>query len=415
MRQGISSGVVPIRSEFVLTVNRRYQAKNFWPSEVTGKDFQEDKIAFAIPDFIWTALGKVPEEWSRRGRWFRVQLTGATGARRWAPLAGMDISSSQIQVLAAFLGLRDLEERASKTPFKELLLDRALELATENRFRIPPELADDPDRLTDALKFALMTRLYGSQPSNIAKKLATEFAPGLGDGKNLDRLLRDKKLGLDEIFHFLEACKRMATKAHRADPCAGLRLRDPLDGQPVRWNPVRTRPQKGAGDDATEIYWLEPVFVTYVGNKQAVAPTQPDERGEYPTDLSALRRMTLPCLTHMLDGAFSAIVIDGLRIAGVPDMVAIHDSWLVPDDPQALATLDGEIRDAGRPWLESLGPVYDDVLAGLTEKDQGWFYDIRAKWQERVAAGDWPKFLAKKSSLTRPKSDWSYRESEATS
>jgi hypothetical protein len=106
----------------------------------------------------------------------------------------------------------------------------------------------------------------------------------------------------------------------------------------------------------------------------------------------------------MLDATFSAMVIDDLWASGVPDLVAIHDSWLVPDHPQALDKLSAAIRDAGRPWLESLGPVYDDILGYLRGTTyEGWFHDIRAKRHRRVSAGNnWPMFLASPAPLARP-------------
>jgi hypothetical protein len=55
------------------------------------------------------------------------------------------------------------------------------------------------------------------------------------------------------------------------------------------------------------------------------------------------------------------------------------------------------IESAGKPWLLGLGVVYDDLIAQLgDDKTFGPFvHEIRARWETRVAAKRWPKFLAR--------------------
>jgi hypothetical protein len=103
-----------------------------------------------------------------------------------------------------------------------------------------------------------------------------------------------------------------------------------------------------------------------------------------------------PCLIHTLEAAFAGHVIEALDAAGVRDIVAINDCFLVPSD--AMPTLLAATKAAGRPWFLSLGPFYgvfehylgDDPVYG--PRVRGW----REIWQQRVDAGnDWPELLMK--------------------
>src|SRR5262249_46459856 len=119
-----ANGEIEIKASFYKTVNRRYHAERFWPIEVTGKDFREVVIWEARPADGEPAL---VERSSRRGRWFRARASGLedryadrfvdqfSGDRR--PLYGVDVSTSQLQVLSVFLGLEKLEQRLQKESF----------------------------------------------------------------------------------------------------------------------------------------------------------------------------------------------------------------------------------------------------------------------------------------------------------
>jgi hypothetical protein len=239
-------GFVQIRSGFYKLSNRRYQAKNFWPTEVTGRDYRSDLVAVAqsggqitvdADGTQWRDAGHpaLSSVTSRRGRWFRVAETGLENAYAdkydwldpdWAgdrrPLVGVDVSASQIQLLAVFLGLQDLERDLAQQSFKK----RSAELAwerhqnKEDEFKLPQgfEGPDDP-KLQAAVKQAAMTHLYGSELKDVTHKLRvapSQYGPGLGDAKNIERLLTDPQLNLNGILTgFLPACRRIGEIAFR--------------------------------------------------------------------------------------------------------------------------------------------------------------------------------------------------------
>jgi hypothetical protein len=212
----LEDGHVAIRSRFRKELNRRYQAVDFWPAEITGKAFQRDLLAEADP--AGTATDADGRRWtgfsrpalytvtSRRARWFSVPATGLedlyaefddgwTGERR--PLVGVDVSTSQVQVLAVFLGLKDLEADLRKQPFKDGLVGRVIcrHVDAADPFKLPDAwfAGAGSECLKGALKYAVMTRLYGSGLKSIARNLESdpdEFGPGLGSANNI-RFIRE--------------------------------------------------------------------------------------------------------------------------------------------------------------------------------------------------------------------------------
>jgi ribosomal protein S18 acetylase RimI-like enzyme len=122
-------GHVTIRSRFRKELNRRYQAVDFWPAEITGKAFQRDLFAEAEPvRTVIDADGRRSTRFSnsaalytvtsRRARWFFVPATGLealyagydddwTGESR--PLAGVDVRRRRCRSLRCSLVSRILK------------------------------------------------------------------------------------------------------------------------------------------------------------------------------------------------------------------------------------------------------------------------------------------------------------------
>lgn len=121
-----------IRSRFRKTVNRRYQAEDFWPTEVPGKGARTDIVELTPID---QGLIVTEVRWSDRGRWFRAaprpplpssvpSIVEEYFHDDRVPLVGTDVSASQVQILAVFLGLQKLERNIAERPFKELMAER---------------------------------------------------------------------------------------------------------------------------------------------------------------------------------------------------------------------------------------------------------------------------------------------------
>jgi hypothetical protein len=129
---GAIEGHVQLKSRFYKLVNRRYQAANFWPVEVTGKDIQ----TVVLEEGTQSRLLKTS---SRRGRWFSAESKFEKlgweweGAEEWGddwagdrrPLVGVDVSTSQLQILAVFLGLDEFETETTRQSFKKTLATEA--------------------------------------------------------------------------------------------------------------------------------------------------------------------------------------------------------------------------------------------------------------------------------------------------
>lgn len=393
-----ATGHLVIRSRFQRTVNRRFQAMDFWPAEVMGKDFApvDPAVRLMMPQFLRSAMF---EQASRRARWFKVSSPDPDDEKLY-DLAGYDISSSQIQILAVFLGLDDLEAIATDPTrsFKATVADRAIALHDEpGPFALPDKWIAVSDRsgLEDMLKTAVMTSLYGSEPNRVVRTLWEEHKPGLGNPhepspgaeERLRMLLWDEQLHLEGVWKFLHAGQHIATKVCSENPYAGVTFTDPLDGERVRWNPFRIQPKQVTRGP---IYAVVPVG----------EPDTGEHAGDYPVDRRALGGMIAPCLTHMLDAMFAAIVLQHVKSLSTEvydprNIVSIHDAWLVADHHASKWILGEAIRQAGRTWLLKLGPVYEDLISYLGGTDyEDWAFIIRARWQARVTAKTWPEFRA---------------------
>ena len=408
-----------IRSRFFRGLNRRFHARNFWPERV-HKEFRERwfSIAGHVPEQVHAEPGGGPHEpWEHS----TIEAHAAPGH-----YVERDVVTSQIQTLAVFLGIRELEERAvSEHPtLKEWLADRlwTQHLETDggllaNGYEEPQNGKPD-DRLVAFAK-AHLIRFYGGDLSKIIRKCGRDegtYGPGWRTSRGLwakptikpgTKTILSAKSGVseavdrateffvglppwtDDLETFLVACR---TLAERKDSVV---FPDPLDGTEFRWNHAQ-RGTKRVGH-----YEIE------------VRPAGKDtKRGFVPLpagtiDQSALARFIAPCFTHGLDSTFSAFVIEKLKEAGITDVVALHDAWIlpetlpVPDDPKAVldgrAALGDAIEAAGEPWLWSLKGVYDQLVAYLGDDPTfgGFVRKIQNDWRGRVEAENWPKFLSR--------------------
>src|SRR5262249_28056410 len=138
-----TEGHIAVRSAFYKLVNRRYQSAHFWPSEISGKDVIAEWEP--APERPPNGAGEPRRFYgsgqttttSRRGRFFAVAATGLedtfdeeyyftddfAGDKR--PLVGVDVSASQFQILAVFLGIEELEAQLKERALKEVLAERA--------------------------------------------------------------------------------------------------------------------------------------------------------------------------------------------------------------------------------------------------------------------------------------------------
>jgi len=103
-------------------------------------------------------------------------------------------------------------------------------------------------------------------------------------------------------------------------------------------------------------------------------------------------------------------MLTDLRWECLDNVVAIHDSWIVPsfhiyvDRPGGCLgseLLDKALYHASLDWLEAppaspgIGTIYDwfvTVLAGSPYED--FATNARDRWRQRLAARRWPRFTA---------------------
>jgi len=388
-----------IRSRFSRGLNRRYHAVNFWP-ERAPKEFRARWFSLPahVPETDYTTPGNGPHEPEEH-----ETVPAHTAPGRYVE---RDIVTSQVQTLAVFLGLRDLEARAvSKHPkLKEWLADRlwAQHLESGGRLLAKGYASADggyDEKLVSFAKAHLM-HFYGGRLSGIVRKCgkdATKYGPGWQTGRGGVTEAVDHAteffVALPEwtnaltIFH--AACRKLAEKR------GGVIFHDPLDRETeIRWNHA----QRGT---------------VHVGHHEL--EIRPSGKGTAKSfvslpagtiDRPKLQRFLTPCLTHMLDATFSSLVVERLHAAGHTDIVALHDAWLVaetmpvPGDPAAVilgaGVLEQAIEAVGKPWLLGLEGVYDRLICDLGDDPTfgPFVHEIRNGWRARVKAHRWPKFLS---------------------
>jgi hypothetical protein len=200
------SGHCWIRSRFFRAANRRFHASNFWPENVPGvfrdrwfgvlTDGPEDEDAKsgATPnDAHISRLFNGPSD-----LWLPRLARGPVPGR----FINRDISSSQTQILAVFLGLPELEELATSMKFKNWL---AQEVWTLHKSTSGGLLADgysgsDDPRLVEFIKAHWMRVMYGSELQRIIRNLGMEpttYGPGWRTSRGLwAKRIITKKEGL---------------------------------------------------------------------------------------------------------------------------------------------------------------------------------------------------------------------------
>jgi hypothetical protein len=396
---------VEIKATFYKHRTRRFQAANVWPSEASSG---EELVAPVPPDvgesivrlsewaaeFHGTEPGRrdAPTEYAipQRVRWFKVldptldaPWRAARGEGGLIDLWGLDVSGSQAQILAVAMGMRDAEDGLRNVPFKQLVAQSALALHSTGKIQLPAELIDNAALLEENSKSA-MKLLYGASLRSIVDSAARDplkFGPGL----SLDTLkvLFDETPIVRKLGVFLSVCEALGRSACEKDPTAGVTVMDPLDGMSFTWNPPRRRKQQIRSG----------AFKLYVK-----APTERD--GDYVVNALELVRRIAPGLIHMLDALFASIVVMLVNQAGVRDVVAVHDAFLVPES--AWRELVEALHGAGAAWLPKLGPFYDvfERYLPATSPEGEIARQWRTRWDQRVqdcGAGrdTWPIFLTK--------------------
>lgn len=386
------SGHKRISCRFSKMMNRRFKPLDFWPTYVSSKGPEEESLALA--NLIPAALLPDPDLEPYRVRWFKVRnpLT-----KKVSNLAGKDISSSQMQILAFLMGDSKLEEVTTNPArsFKQWLADQlwkwnqkardpllSTTLAVEGYKQHAENNEPDP-RLQELVKELIMRVSYGSDPKTVElaqREDPGRFGPGWardGAKRFLTRVWREFPV----MARFLKACKKLADIAVKRSPYAGLNLTDPSDGALVRWNPIKIQQRRIKIDKMDAFIWQP------IGRKNF--------EGDYPVDSRALRKKVAPCLTQLLDAYYSSLVMKHLRALGVTTFVGIHDCWLVPEGQGQL--LDVAMKRAARQWYKGLGSVYAELrkYARFSANWKPFFVTASRKWRRRVNSRKLPQFRAK--------------------
>jgi hypothetical protein len=361
--------VVFVRGMFQRLVNRRWDSVDAWAQHAS-------------------------EEY--RGRWF--------AASDGSQLIGLDVAASQTQILTMFLGLRHLEALTSPD-FNTWLAELAWTYRSEWLKRGYTG-ARDP-RLRSLVKAVWMQELYGKPAQYVARAQSNDpdtYGPGWIRDTCAQALVKTVP-EYPEVAEFLRACRTVADVALGHDPYAGIQFPDPFDGALVRWNPI-SRHKKIVRPSL--LLMLPATCQTHrdvhgrVLGRQFAKHVAPDPgTGDYPVDGETLGRQVAPMLVHTLDAAFAGHVIEGLAHAGIRDIVSIHDCWMVPTAHAAM--LAQVISKAGRPWLESLSPLYTMLQRYLKNTAHEDFANrIHARWVARLAQidNDPVSFVVKPANLT---------------
>jgi hypothetical protein len=204
-----------------------------------------------------------------------------------------------------------------------------------------------------------------------------------------------------EVTRFLDACQYIGRSA---DPLRGVVFTDPLDGAEVQWNPVRRATKKlPAGE-----HYIEARLPGVLGRHKRFIPRP------WTVDTRAngnLANRVAPCLIHTLDAYFNALVLGYLGWECLDNVVAIHDSWIVPvyhfyvDQPGGCLgseLLGRALQDASRDWLcektplsPGIGVVYEWFVSALTGSPyEDLATGARDRWRQRVTEQRWPRFTA---------------------
>jgi len=230
---------------------------------------------------------------------------------------------------------------------------------------------------------------------------------------------------------------RVWREAFREDEAAELRALSYLPGTPIykeprkrsdttKWRVIGEKKDRGLyGPILGEHPWKR-VKRSYWKHWTTLYPTEKNPAGDYPVDVSAMRRAVAPCTIHVTDALFSGLVMERLTKRGVT-VIGFHDAWCVGEwvsdgfggQVPGEALLRQVIEEVGEEWLTSLKPVYDfldkylrkdkspmpDVI-GEDPETRGESYSayvqrLRQQWEDRVSecrvTGNWPRFHVDRS------------------
>jgi hypothetical protein len=428
-------GYITIRSRFFRAAHRRFYAADFWPEHVPG-ELRERWFGL---DPITSRFGKELDEDER--------LVNREFASAYVE---RDVSASQTQILAAFLGNDALFAlAASRSPKFKVYLAQQL-WALHEKHNVLKEGYDGAGdkRLVEFIGETWMRRNYGGKLGQTVLDLANDpqtFGPGwntnvfaTGGIQNADRYFRMFLSALPpewsgDVELFLHACEYIGK---HAAPHGGVVFHDPLDGAEVRWNPIRRATKKIPVFNA-------PLYVEaqLSGVVRKVGRSRRFLAQPWRVDGRELSQNVAPYLVHTLDAYFNALVIEELRGEGAENIVAIHDSWFVPrlveywDRPGAQSgeqALASAIWHASRDWISDnntpdswdswqvwdelpgppspeyarylrefqppgngIGMVYEWFLKELTGSPyESFAKKVYDRWRQRLAEGRYPMFTA---------------------
>lgn len=440
---GRRTGRVLIRSRFSRETNRRYQPLDMWPTYVGD----------------WSLFGESSETWYRK-RWFSTRAPETALPEPDAaidagspfpavalprpelldtcPLVGLDVSSSQTQIVAVLFGIRELENLTmdtgdpSQVAFKQQLaawafgkpagLHEQFELKKpRGGSQIPAYAGAHDNRLQELCKALWMKISYGSSVSVVVEEQNSEpdrFGPGW-TRQNAQWFIDFLYQKFPDMQIFLQACQYIGETVAEKTPCEGVVFIDPCDRSEVRWNPPIREDYRLKSDGHTIILSLPKCLANPDGcaTKTSMNFKNGDPTVRYPVDKVELSKMISPCLIHMLDAFYSTLVMGEIHKQRVSDFVGIHDCWLVPEKiRQGTDLCDGRqiLRDilsvAARKWYSGLGPIYDRLIyyLGKHETYGPWIRKAACQWQRRDAEGYTPQFLVKPDVVTPSVATWGH-------
>jgi hypothetical protein len=341
---------VEIRTRMHQAINRRWHASSFWPEHVSGDHDPRDRVSEDVPEEVTHDGEVMVSAYTRvtqaRGRLFSAYRDGEKNLYPREPLVGVDVSSSQWRILSVFL--HDVElEKALKTQ----------SMAEYVGPRVWPEL--DPKVAAARAKASIMQLGYAAKPGRVEYR--NDLKPG-------------------EIQKFLGAISPQVLRLHEyaravaytVDKELGFRFIDPYDLSEVIWQPMRTRPES-VDSDSLQI-------ITDVPGK---------------LDRVRLARQIPPMITHAMDSMFSGMAIERLHARGVVDIVALFDSWVVPERflQQNKNLFEEVLAEAAIEWMQSLGLVYDALLQhDVTAAHDAWLVRRAQQSQMRQTPLPPPQF-----------------------
>ena len=333
------------KSRYFVAPNGRFQPVDLSPLGVTKKPAAWDDGA--LEEQSADSSGFADEEIAGlRQRWFKAPLLSATtkvggvypNAQKFVSL---DISSSQTQILAFFLGLEQLQEAASGPEKFQVTLNAHAQAYIKTQGYTGPGAEEQLKRLT---KYTWMRFLYGSQVHRIVSDMwgqEDEFGPGWKvRGRTIAKRKRyatwmaqefiESLPGIDGLRQFKRLCAAISDCLKAEGSHEGAVFTSPYDrrnGEPIvtRWNPIE---RVDRFLDASR----HKVIVKAPGHRRQgrlIAHVM-DSAGNYPVDYRKLKQMIAPCVTHLQDAFFSYLVMTRLAERGVHSFVGIHDQWLVP-------------------------------------------------------------------------------------